>query len=201
MIGKITGIIVGAVIATAGMLVWQQQEPVPQAPVSAQISDQGVAPDPQPPGDPVADGPGSDAGQAVDLSGGQAWAMLPAGPESQGDAGAPRVQGKDSLASAPGPAAREEAGPRPQPGQDAAKVAAADLETRWQDVWKPFYSEESARGFARGLERVSGVELHVRKVAAGRYQVAFAHGSEAEREVMLRRLSQASGLDLQGGGS
>lgn len=75
------------------------------------------------------------------------------------------------------------------------------VQSRWQDVWKPFYSEESARGFARGLERVSGVELQVRKLGAGRYQVAFVHDTEAEREQLLQRLSRASGLDLQGGGS
>lgn len=90
-------------------------------------------------------------------------------------------------------ASRREQGGMPPPG-----VA---VQSRWQDVWKPFYSEESARGFARGLERVSGVELQVRKLGAGRYQVAFVHDTEAEREQLLQRLSRASGLDLQGGGS
>lgn len=68
---------------------------------------------------------------------------------------------------------------------------------QWHSFWRPFTSEVSARGFARRLEQLTGLDFQVKRAAAGRYEVAFAHLDDAQRQAHLDRIQTVTGLQLE----
>lgn len=60
-------------------------------------------------------------------------------------------------------------------------------------IWQAFRSEMSARGFARHLEETLHHPMQVQKASAGRYLVGFRYESAAERETVLKAMSQIMG--------
>jgi len=87
------------------------------------------------------------------------------------------------------------------PPMDTGKAAGAPEmgapgEPQWHPIWNPFRSQLSARGFAARLESLTGLEYRVTEVSPGSYQVAFAHGDEAERHTNLARIEETTGLRL-----
>lgn len=82
---------------------------------------------------------------------------------------------------------------------DAEGEAPAGDDVLWYPFWKPFYTEISARGFARRLETQTGLDYRVSKQGPGEYVVALSHTDEAELAAGLARIEAATGLDLQGG--
>ena len=86
-------------------------------------------------------------------------------------------------------------------GSDAASVAtcrgAECAESgAWAMLWRPFLSELSARGFATGLARATGLDYRVMPTGDGRFQVAFAYDTEEQRRTRLARIESATGLRL-----
>jgi hypothetical protein len=71
-----------------------------------------------------------------------------------------------------------------------------DPQQRWYEFWNPFRSEIAAQGFVSQLEKVTGLDYRIIKVATGVYQVEFAYSSDDERRMKLSRISAATGLDL-----
>jgi hypothetical protein len=78
-------------------------------------------------------------------------------------------------------------------------AAGAEAAVAWHAFWTPFRSEASAAGFARHLEKVTGLEYRVVKAGPGVYRVAFRHAGDDERTRRLLAIERASGLKLRHG--
>jgi hypothetical protein len=85
--------------------------------------------------------------------------------------------------------------PEPAPAFEAEPVPQS-VES-WHALWRPFYSERSARGFADRLARTTGLDYRVGKTAPGRYQVSVAYRDETERQARLEEISRVTGLSLE----
>jgi hypothetical protein len=61
-------------------------------------------------------------------------------------------------------------------------------------VWTPFHSEVSARGFANRLSEQIEHPFAVERQGPGAYQVVFRYSSPGERDVVLAEVSALTGL-------
>jgi hypothetical protein len=64
-------------------------------------------------------------------------------------------------------------------------------------VWSPFHSEWAAQGFARRLTLATDVPVEVVNEAPGNYQVVFSYRDENERQALVRRIEDVTGLELE----
>ncbi len=80
-------------------------------------------------------------------------------------------------------------------GADVA-TANAGAQAGEQTVWAPFHSEMSARGFAQRLSQALHHPFRVERRGPGRYQVVFGYGDDAERQTLLDRAAELTGLPL-----
>lgn len=65
----------------------------------------------------------------------------------------------------------------------------------WHRFWRPFSTEVSARGFATRLEQLTGLDFRVQRAGVGRYEVAFAHVDDADKQARLARIRTVTGLE------
>lgn len=79
---------------------------------------------------------------------------------------------------------------------DNDAITALEADTEWYALWDPFHSKSSADAFAARLERLTGLDYKVVRLAAARYQVAVAAASDEERVANLSQIEQATGLRL-----
>ena len=63
-------------------------------------------------------------------------------------------------------------------------------------VWVPFHSEMSAEGFAERLTQSLDHPFRVERRGPGSYQVVFAYSDEPQRQALLERAAEATGLPL-----
>ena len=104
---------------------------------------------------------------------------------------------KPLFASLAGAHAAAEHGPVETAAVEAEeRVSTEPPAPNWYPLWEPFHSELSADGFARRLERLTGLDYRVASVGRGRYQVAVAHTDDMDIEVALARIEAATGLRL-----
>lgn len=152
---------------------------------------------------PTAD-PGPDSAASPEAPAGEP-AVAPVTALSSGKqrAGTPIAPPPDQLAvqqpSRPSPnrEAAADADADADAAADAVAVTAnADAQAGEQTVWAPFHSEMSARGFAQRLSQSLHHPFRVERRGPGRYQVVFGYGNDAERQTLLDRAAELTGLPL-----
>jgi len=85
-------------------------------------------------------------------------------------------------------------------GQPAAaandREAAITVAKRLHLFWSPFRNEYAARGFARRLTRVSGIEIKLAESGPAHYRVGFSYSDDLHRNWCLGQIQARTGLDL-----
>lgn len=66
----------------------------------------------------------------------------------------------------------------------------------WQVIWTPFRTRGSAMGFASRISQVTGLEMDVRNIKTGQFQVAFAYEDNQERQERLQLIEDQICLRL-----
>lgn len=78
--------------------------------------------------------------------------------------------------------------------EDGANTNGAE---NWQPLWQAFRTRVSADGFSERVAEQSGVALQVRETAFRAYHAGFLYTDETERELLLNRIAERSGLSLE----
>ncbi len=75
------------------------------------------------------------------------------------------------------------------PMSDEAYVPSA-VKQSWQMFWKPFGTQNSAKGFADSTSKMTGVTIEVKEEVPGKYRVFFPYSSEEERSSRIALIEE-----------